>query len=50
MPYVKELLKLNDILSEVRVQKVVRSAAVMGRARDSWRGKPLALVSREIIG
>ena len=27
-----------------------RSAAVMGRARDSWRSKPLALVSREIIG
>ena len=27
-----------------------RSAAVMGRACDSWRSKPLALVSREIIG
>ena len=27
-----------------------RSAAVMGRARDSWCSKPLALVSREIIG
>ena len=27
-----------------------KPAAVMGRARDSWRSKPLALVSREIIG
>ena len=26
-----------------------RSAAVMGRAGDSWRSKPLALVLREII-
>ena len=29
---------------------VVTAAAIMGRARDSWRSKPLALVSREIIG
>ena len=27
-----------------------RPAAVMGRARDSWRSKPFALVLREIIG
>ena len=27
-----------------------RPAAVMGRARHSWRSKPLAQVSREIIG
>ena len=27
-----------------------RLAVVIGRARDSWRSKPLALVSREIIG